>query len=416
MSHQAIHLLEPRVLFATQIAFNNFADTAHLVGNGFGGSSITQGNRLRLTNDNAQYEARSVWYDAPVSIKRFRTDFSFQSTGRADTADGITFTIQNVGTGALGAFGQDLGYTGIAKSEAVTFNLYNRAAFGSKFDFASDGERPEINDAVGPLDLHNGHVFKATVAYDGTTLSVSVTDGKDRSKGFSSSKQIDLAAAVEGDTAFVGFTGGTGQFFADQDVISWTFGNGNSAPKLASAGPIPDQVITTDRTTLSTLGEDDGGEQNLTYTWSLVDKPGGAKDPGFSANGTNAAKSITAQFFKEGLYTFRCTITDQDGLSTTTDVDVRVKATASRILISPHGEQIGFGLTVDYDALILNQFNRPMRDHAPVKFSVDSIAGTIDEDTGVFTASDTRRGHVLVTATSGTLRGVAGATVHPDAG
>jgi hypothetical protein len=49
-----------------------------------------------------------------------------------------------------------------------------------------------------------------------------------------------------------------------------------------------------------------------------------------------------------------------------------------------------------------------------VSFSVDSLAGTIDDETGVFTAADTRRGHLLVTVTRGNTSGVSGATVQPD--
>ena len=47
-------------------------------------------------------------------------------------------------TTALGGDGNNLGYGGINNSEAVTFNAFNLAAFGSKFGFASDGATPPI--------------------------------------------------------------------------------------------------------------------------------------------------------------------------------------------------------------------------------------------------------------------------------
>ena len=43
---------------------------------------------------------------------------------------------------------------------------------------------------------------------------------------------------------------------------------------------------------LTVLGADDGGEANLTYTWS----PTGPAPLTFSANGTNASKNTTAIF------------------------------------------------------------------------------------------------------------------------
>ena len=47
----------------------------------------------------------------PVNIQSFTTNFTFQLTNA--TADGITFTIQNQGTAALGDMGGGLGYQNI---------------------------------------------------------------------------------------------------------------------------------------------------------------------------------------------------------------------------------------------------------------------------------------------------------------
>ena len=47
---------------------------------------------------------------------------------------------------------------------------------------------------------------------------------------------------------------------------------------------------------LAVLGKDDGGEANLSYTWSVSGSRSGAPAPTFSVNGTNAAKNITATF------------------------------------------------------------------------------------------------------------------------
>ena len=53
------------------------------------------------------------------------------------------------------------------------------------------------------------------------------------------------------------------------------------------------RTVTGTTTVLSVLGADDGGESNLTYTWSVTSKPSGASNPTFSLNGINAAKSTT---------------------------------------------------------------------------------------------------------------------------
>ncbi|MEA2734466.1 MAG: hypothetical protein QOE14_917, partial [Humisphaera sp.] len=86
----------------------------------------------------------------------------------------------------------------------------------------------------------------------------------------------------------------------------------------ASASPNPTNGA---QTQLSVLGGDDGGEANLTYTWAATAIPAGAAAPSFSANGTNAAKSVSASLSAPGTYTFRVTISDGVG-STTSSVDV----------------------------------------------------------------------------------------------
>ncbi|HEY7088664.1 MAG TPA: L-type lectin-domain containing protein, partial [Tepidisphaeraceae bacterium] len=206
-----LDFLESRLLFAAtpQIDFSDFASTTHLVANGFGGSSITSGNQIRMTTD-LHHQARSVWFDTAVPVGQFSTNFSFQSKADAHSADGLTFTVQNGPTSSLGRDGRDLGYGGIGSSVAVAFDLFNFAAFGSEFGFVKNGDEPQTDTDMSPLDLHNGDVFNATVTYDGTNLKVKVTDDSDPSKTFSASEAIDIPGLIGSDTAIVGFTAATG--------------------------------------------------------------------------------------------------------------------------------------------------------------------------------------------------------------
>src|SRR5213075_2735314 len=86
-----------------------------------------------------------------------------------------------------------------------------------------------------------------------------------------------------------------------------------TAPSVATAAAISANPVTGKTAALSVLGADDGGESNLTYTWSLV--PGAPASVTYSANGTNAAKNTTATFTKAGTYVFEVKITDAQGLS-----------------------------------------------------------------------------------------------------
>jgi len=157
------------------------------------------------------------------------------------------------------------------------------------------------------------------------------------------------------------------------------------------------------------LGADAGGESNLTYDWSTVKKPNGAKEPTFSVNGTNAAKNATLRFFKAGIYRLRCTATNQDGLSASSDVLITVQQTSSLVRLTPHAQTVAIGDTVDYDAAMLDQFNHDLRIQPTFDFSLQEGSGTVNATTGLFTPS--AKGHAVIEASADDVSGVVGATV-----
>ena len=103
-------------------------------------------------------------------------------------------------------------------------------------------------------------------------------------------------------------------------VLKFTADNAPTVATAAAASPSP---VTGTTTNLSVLGADDGGEANLTYTWSFT----GPATVNFSANGTNAAKNTTATFTKTGTYNFLVTISNSVGGSVTSAVSVMVTPT-----------------------------------------------------------------------------------------
>ena len=88
------------------------------------------------------------------------------------------------------------------------------------------------------------------------------------------------------------------------------------SPPVASPNPARGAT-----TTLDVLAGDDGGERNLTYTWS-------ATGPGtvtFADNDSNGAKSTTASFSDPGVYVVTATIRDASGHTTTVTLTVKVQ-------------------------------------------------------------------------------------------
>src|SRR5579859_7534859 len=197
----------------------------------FNGRAKLNGSRLQLT-DGGTSEASSSWFATPVNVQAFTSDFSFQIIN--PNADGMTFAIQNAGTTALGPSGGGLGYGaglpggtgGIPISVAVKFDLFQNAQEGNNSTgMYTDGASPTSPSITlgGGVSLHSGDIFQVHMTYDGTTLTMTITDTV-TSATFTTSWLINIPGTVGGNTAYVGFTGGTGGQTSTQDVITWTFG------------------------------------------------------------------------------------------------------------------------------------------------------------------------------------------------
>src|SRR5213078_1318190 len=159
-------------------------------------------------------------------------------------------------------------------------------------------------------------------------------------------------------------------------------------------------------------GADAGGEANLTSTWAVTAGPNGAT---FNANGTNAAKASTATFTQAGTYTVQVTVTDQDGLTVTSQVVVPVEQEASSVTVSPASATVDPNATQAFTATLEDQFGDPMASQPAFAWMV-SGGGTIDA-AGLFTAGGSGGGPFTVTATdagSG-LQGTASVTIQNDA-
>jgi len=230
---------------------------------------------LQLT-DGAGGEGRAAWFTTKVNVQNFTTDFNFQQT--AATADGMTFAIQNAPAGvwAVGGNGSALGYGGIASSVGVKFDLYSNAAEGSdSTGFYTAGATPtvpSVDMTNSGINLHSGDVMHAHISYDGTTLTLTITDTVTNAS-FTTSAAINIPSVVGGNTAYAGFTGGTGGSAAVQNVLSWTYvvGAGTPAAAVPTFSPV-------------------GGTYTSTQTVAISDTTAGATIY-YTTNGTTPTTS-----------------------------------------------------------------------------------------------------------------------------
>jgi hypothetical protein len=200
-------------------------------------SKVSSSHFLEIT-DGGQSEAGSAFWTTPVNIQAFTTNFTFQLSSAV--ADGFTFTIQNTGPTALGGIGGGLGYgpnpgtgtpVGIAKSVAVKFDIFSNSGEGADstgvFTNGAVPTTPAVDLTSSGIVLSSGDTISAQLVYNGTTLTLNLTDTVTNDT-FSQAFTVNIPSTVGANTAYVGFTGGTGGSTAIQNIKTWTFTSGTT--------------------------------------------------------------------------------------------------------------------------------------------------------------------------------------------
>lgn len=228
----ATYVIQPE---GSSINFGSgFSSVAGLTLNGSAVNS--DDSRLQLTTAGAN-QAGSVFWNQPIGVQTFTTDFLFQLSSAQ--GDGFTFTIQNVGAKALGAAGSGLGYQKIAKSVAIKFDLYSNAGEGidstGVYTNGAAPTVPAVDMSASGVVLRSGDSIQAHITYDGSTLLMNLLDLV-TNKTFVLTKAINIPQIVGANTAYVGFTGSTGGLTASQKILTWTYAT--QAPSPATAAPV----------------------------------------------------------------------------------------------------------------------------------------------------------------------------------
>src|SRR5271157_1703864 len=186
----------------------------------------------------------------------------------------------------------------------------------------------------------------------------------------------------------------------------------NTPPQVLTAASAQPNPVTGTTAALSVLATDDGGESNLTYTWTTTARPTGAPVPTFTANGSNAAKATTVTFASAGSYTFKVTVADLGGLSATSVVNVVVNQTLTAIVVTPGSAALSAGQTQQFTAVAQDQFAQNMATQPA--FTWTATVGTITT-AGFYTAPQFSA-IAPVTATAGTVTGTATVACNPSFG
>jgi hypothetical protein len=180
-------------------------------------------------------------------------------------------------------------------------------------------------------------------------------------------------------------------------------GTVDATPTVAT--PASATIPTINSVNLSVLGADadGGGESNLIYTWTAVNRPtSGLGSVSFSANGTHSAQNTTAAFTLAGVYLFQVNITDQGNLTASSFVTVTLNQSLTSIAVAPATAISPLG-TETFSASAVDQFGQPMASQTSAfTWSLLSGSGSINSSTGLYTAG--------LTGTSATVQAAIGST------
>jgi hypothetical protein len=149
------------------------------------------------------------------------------------------------------------------------------------------------------------------------------------------------------------------------------------------------------------VGSSVSSHRDLTYSWSVLHEPAGAKAPIFSANNNALASSVVIHFGKDGGYLFQCKVTNPEGNSAYTTVKALVIQKARNVRLVPANALVVAHHTEQYTATALDQFGHPMRALQNIAYFVESGGGSIDQ-TGLYLAGGTP-GSVTIEATDQSL-------------
>lgn len=220
-------------LCAIEVVYPEFSNPSGLDLNGDAAAMVTgDGSVIRLVSA-VPSQSGSFFSQSQLMVEGFNTQFSFRLTnpggvwdGTEVGADGFVFVIQPISS-SIGAGGGGLGYSGISPSVGVEFDTFLNP---ENSDVSTNHVGVDVNGSViSDVDLDvanrfdNGNKWFGWIDYDGTTLEVRANETGIRPVTALLSFAVDIPTIIGTSGGFIGFTAGTGDAYANHDILSWRY-------------------------------------------------------------------------------------------------------------------------------------------------------------------------------------------------
>jgi hypothetical protein len=202
-----------------------------------GGQSVILLNPAEQGPGGSVFTTNIIQFNSKYTFSTF-FQFRMAHPGGIGAADGIAFVLQTVGPSALGGGGGGLDYNGIAPSVAVEFDTFYNPPFDPNNNHVAILTGGQLNDldAQSPYGvtncdkptgvfgcMANGDAWSVWIDYDGTNLSVAIADKSTTRPRNLITYPIDIPGLLGQDSAYVGFTAGTGNGWESHEIASWRF-------------------------------------------------------------------------------------------------------------------------------------------------------------------------------------------------
>lgn len=196
---------------------------------------------------------------------------------------------------------------------------------------------------------------------------------------------------------------------SSNDLFTYGPARPNAAPTVRKAAYASPATVGGTSTVLHVVGADDGGASHLSYVWTALNVPSGAS-PVIGTYGNNEVRDVRATFDRAGDYVFQVTITDEAGLTATSQVAVHVNQTVKSVHVTPDQTSVARGGQQQFSATAFDQFGDALVVQPTFAWRLSSVFGLVDA-TGLYTAPTSRTGMVRVRAISHGIVGSALVTV-----
>lgn len=233
------------------------------------GEAAYSGSQILLTSSTQSHQAGGAFTLTKENIQAFTTDFTFQIPV---AGGGIVFVIQTsnilVADANADGYGAYASQPGVEISDSVGIMFDTSAMNGQSYIgttpsmtglYLNGAPTVDNGNMAPPIDLNAlginlgaGHVMSAHVVYDGTDLTMLLTDTS-TSVSTTLSWPVNIPGVVGGSTAWVGFTGGTPPSTTSGQVIdSWAWYSGyNTELSSPTLSPAPGSYATSQTVSLT---------------------------------------------------------------------------------------------------------------------------------------------------------------------